>query len=215
MAGVSVRLAQVTTALESANETAAHRAELTAYCRRILGSAFDAEDAVQETLLRAWRASDGFEGRAPLRTWLYRIATNVCFDMIKRSARGTVPVEEWAEPAAQCPDAGPAERTLARENLRLALIAAMQTLPPRQCAVLLLRLVLDWRAAEVAELLGMTVAAVNSSLQRARATLDGSDLEHPPPITGRPQRERLARYLAAFDADDIDALVSLTRGELR
>jgi RNA polymerase sigma-70 factor, ECF subfamily len=204
----------MTTALP-ANETASHRAELTAYCRRMLGSAFDAEDAVQETLLRAWRGSDGFEGRAPLRTWLYRIATNVCFDAIRRSALGAVPVDEWPELAADCPDADPAERAISRENLRLALIAAMQTLPPRQRAVLLLHHVLCWRAAEVAELLGTTVAAVNSALQRARATLGGTDLERLPPITDGPHRDLLARYLAAFDADDMDALISLTLGELR
>jgi RNA polymerase sigma-70 factor (ECF subfamily) len=151
-----------------ANGIESHRSELKAYCRRMLGSSFDAEDAVQETLLRAWRAADTFQGRAALRSWLYRIATNVCIDAARRRSRDPIPAEECAcETLA--PD--PAEIALAHEDLRLALAVAAHRLPPRQRAVLFLRDGLGWRAADVAELLDMTVTAVNSALQRAHATL--------------------------------------------
>jgi RNA polymerase sigma-70 factor, ECF subfamily len=210
-----------------------HRGELTAYCYRMLASPFEAEDAVQETLLRAWRSFDGFEGRSALRSWLYRIATNVCLDMLngrERRARpmdlgparepveanlNTLPEVTWIEPA---PDAlivpaegDPAEVAVARETIRLAFVAALQHLPPRQRAVLILCEVLRWKASEVAELLETSVASVNSALQRARATLQASDLSpaDPAPALDEPDRELLARYVEAFERYDIDALTSL------
>jgi RNA polymerase sigma-70 factor, ECF subfamily len=178
-----------------------HRAELTGYCYRMLGSVFEAEDAVQETLIRAWRAADRFEGRSSLRSWLYRIATNVCLDSLnagKRRARpmdlspashadaalpAPSPEEIWIEPvpdARALPSGGdPADLVVARESIRLAFVAALQHLPPRQRAVLILREVLAWKASETAELLGTTVASVNSALQRARATLSAAGVTQP------------------------------------
>jgi RNA polymerase sigma-70 factor (ECF subfamily) len=177
-----------------------HRGALIAQCRRMLGSTFEAEDAVQETLLRAWCAIDGFEGRAALRTWLYRIATNVCHDMRRAKQRRARPIDatahqvaggpvlvaepdaSWIRPlsAGYIPSAGvdPAEQVVARDSIRRAFVAALFQLPPRQRSVLILREVLRWKATEVAELLGTTVAAVESALQRARANLAAS---HPVP----------------------------------
>jgi len=188
-----------------------HRAELTAYCRRMLGSSVDAEDAVQETLLRAWRASRRFEGRAPVRSWLYRIATNVCLDALGHTARRPIPVEEVPPPKDPCrePD-DPSDRALAQERLRLAIVAAIGNLAQRQRAVLLLRDVLSWRASEVAELLGMTPVAVNSALQRAHAALASTDPTAVSDVTVEP--DLVGRYVAAFAADDVNALVSLSRG---
>ncbi len=209
-----------------------HRAELTAYCYRMLGSPFEAEDAVQDTFVRAWRGFNRFEGRSALRSWLYRIATNVCLDMLngrERRARpmdlgpardplgpigGTLPEIAWLEPVPDslvASDRDPAEVAVARETIRLAFVAALQHLPPRQRAVLILCEVLRWKASEVAELLETTVASVNSALQRARATLAESDVSatDPSPHLDESDRELLARYVKAFEAYDIDALTSL------
>jgi RNA polymerase sigma-70 factor, ECF subfamily len=209
-----------------------HRRELTAYCYRMLASPFEAEDAVQETFLRAWRSFDRFEGRSALRSWLYRIATNVCLDMLngrERRARpmdlgsarepieanlNTLPEVTWIQPAPDGlvgPEGDPAEMAVARETIRLAFVAALQHLPPRQRAVLILCEVLRWQATEVAELLETSVASVNSALQRARATLADSDVNatDPSPPMDDAQRELLARYVAAFEDYDIDALTSL------
>jgi RNA polymerase sigma-70 factor, ECF subfamily len=209
-----------------------HRVELTAYCYRMLGSAFEAEDAVQETLIRAWRGFGRFEGRAALRSWLYRIATNVCLDMLKgreRRARpmdlgparepvesnlSTLPEVTWIEPipdALVAPEGDPADVAVARETIRLAFVAALQHLPPRQRAALILCEVLRWQATEVAELLDTSVASVNSALQRARATLADADVSaaSPSPPLGEADQALLARYVAAFEGYDLDALTSL------
>jgi RNA polymerase sigma-70 factor (ECF subfamily) len=214
-----------------------HRAELTAYSYRMLGSAFEAEDAVQETLLRAWRSFDGFEGRAALRSWLYRIATNVCLDMLngrQRRARpmdlgpartadeplgDALPEATWIQPIpdgrVMPADADPAEVAEMRESIRLALIAALQHLPPRQRAVLILREVLRWKATEVAELLDTTVASVNSALQRARAALAAGDVTTTDSSQSLDDEQRalLARYVDAFERYDLDSLTSLLHEE--
>ena len=199
-----------------------YRGELTAYCYRMLASPFEAEDAVQETLLRAWRSFDGFEGRAALRSWLYRIATNVCLDMLngrERRARPmdlgparepveanlhTLPETTWIQPL---PEADPADQAVERETIRLAFVAALQHLPARQRAVLILREVLRWKASEVAELLDTSVASVNSALQRARATLATADVHEAD--SGEVDRALLDRYVAAFESYDMQALTSL------
>jgi RNA polymerase sigma-70 factor (ECF subfamily) len=212
-----------------------HRVELTAYCYRMLGSAFEAEDAVQETLVRAWRGLERFEGRSALRSWLYRIATNVCFSMLGASQRRARPMDldsastaDRPLPAplpeatwfAPIPDArvvqtggDPAEVAIARESIRLAFVAALQLLPPRQRAVLVLREVLRWKADEVAELLGSTVASVNSALQRARSTLAVSHLTGTEPSKPMDDATQalLARYLQAFESYDMDALTALLK----
>jgi RNA polymerase sigma-70 factor (ECF subfamily) len=210
-----------------------HRVELSAYCYRMLGSAFEAEDAVQETLVRAWKSFDRFEGRSSLRSWLYRIATNVCFDMLngrQRRARpmdlgpastapsgpgATLPEATWIGPVpdgrVMPADSDPAEQAVSRETIRLAFVAALSHLPARQRAVLILREVLRWKADEVAELLDTSVASVNSALQRARATLAASDVTATDPAqpTDDEQQALLARYVDAFERYDIDSLVSL------
>ncbi len=212
-----------------------YRGELVGYCYRMLGSSFDAEDAVQETLVRAWRGHDRFEGRSALRSWLYRIATNVCLDMIagrKKRARpmdltasawqpvessltAVSPENTWLEPIldAQVSPVGsdPADQAVARESIRLAFVAALQHLPARQRAVLILRDVLRWKADEVAALMDTTTASVNSALQRAHATmgeraLDSGDAFDP---LDEEQRDLLARYVDAFERYDIDGLVTV------
>jgi RNA polymerase sigma-70 factor (ECF subfamily) len=209
------------------------RRPLTGYCYRMLGSPFDAEDAVQETMLRAWRAWDGFHGDSAVRTWLYRIATNVCLDSLagrKRRALpfdmgpasppdpsllNTRPDETWLEPI---PDSmlgidasDPAEVTVARETVRLAFVAALQHLPPRQRAALILCEVLRWQATEAAELLQTSVASVNSALQRARARLAETQPGEParPDALDRDQRQLLERYVSAFERYDMSALTEL------
>jgi RNA polymerase sigma-70 factor (ECF subfamily) len=215
-------MAPMTTApATSANDLEQYRRELTAYCYRMLGSAFEAEDAVQETMLRAWRSLDKFEGRSALKSWLYRIATNVCFDQLNGREKRARPMDlgpaqepivenlrELPEVTWLTPLPTPDEAAEQRDTLRLAFVAALQHLPPKQRAVLILCEVLHWQASEAAELLETTVASVNSALQRARATLATAD-------TGRPadlDPETLAlleRYVAAFEAYDIDTLTEL------
>jgi len=211
-----------------------YRRELTAHCYRMLGSPFEAEDAVQDTLVRAWRSLDKFEGRSQLRSWLYRIATNVCLDMLKsreRRARPmdleasrspdqwtleTLPEYTWVEPIPDqlvtAPE-DPADVAESRETIRLAFVAALQHLPPRQRAVLLLCEVLKWKASEVAELLETSTASVNSALQRARATLDenGCDVDDTgsAPALDDETRELLDKYVAAFSRYDMETLTSL------
>jgi RNA polymerase sigma-70 factor (ECF subfamily) len=209
-----------------------YRRELTGYCYRMLGSGFEADDAVQETMVRAWRALDTFEGRSAVRSWVYRIATNVCLDMLRGRQRRARPMEMgpsspadpahlgamlpehgWVTPIADArvlpEDGDPAELAEAKETIRLAFVAALQHLPARQRAVLILREVLRWQATEVAELLETSVASVNSALQRARATLAASDLDTAPPTIDADQQDLLARYVDAFERYDIPQLVSL------
>ncbi|ARE74944.1 sigma-70 family RNA polymerase sigma factor [Streptomyces sp. NPDC059558] len=210
-----------------------YRVELTGYCYRMLGSSFDAEDAVQDTYIRAWRSYDKFEGRSSLRSWLYRIATNVCLDLLNAGKKRARPMDltapqhqasavlnerpevTWLEPV---PDgrvlpqtADPAEMALAKESVRLAFVAALQHLPAKQRAVLILREVLAWKADEVARLLETTTASVNSALQRARATLAGQALRDSEPADplDADQAQLLARYLSAFEAYDISRLTAL------
>lgn len=217
-----------------------YRPYLTGHCYRMLGSVVDAEDAVQESMLRAWKSIDRFEEQASLKTWLYRIATNVCLDTLSaterqrvrpvdRSARPAevnddivldqLPREFWVEPipdAAALPaadDSDPEERAILRESIRLAFVAALQYLPPRQRAVLLLTQVLNWSAAETAAQLDMTVAAVNSALQRARATLEARNPAVVPRRLSDEQTTLLARYVEAFERYDVAALTALLHEE--
>jgi RNA polymerase sigma-70 factor, ECF subfamily len=213
-----------------------YRRQLTGYCYRMLGSIHEAEDAVQDTLLRAWQALPTFEDRAGLRPWLYRIATNVCIDMLKGRSRRALPMDvasaatSDARPDARRPEAAwiqpapdgmvlpadddPAERAVSRESVRLAFIAALQHLAPRQRAVLILRDVLRWRAAEVATLLDTSTDAVNSALRRARAALAAPELEAAAPgQQSPPNGALLAAYIDAFHRHDVDALVALLRDE--
>jgi RNA polymerase sigma-70 factor (ECF subfamily) len=218
-----------------------YRPALTGHCYRMLGSVLDAEDAVQEAMLRAWKSMDRFEERSALKTWLYRIATNVCLDTLSSSERCRVhPVadvqgpsnvqpdmelpqisgEHWIEPipdAMALPAAdetSPEERAILRESIRLAFIAALQYLPPRQRAVLLLTQVLNWSAAETAKSLGMTVAGVNSALQRARATLEARNPAVVPRELTAAQNQLLGRYVEAFEKYDVDALSRLLHDEV-
>jgi len=209
-----------------------YRAELAGYCYRMLASAFDAEDAVQETLVRAWKSFDRFEGRSSVRSWLYRIATNVCLDVLNGTQRRARPMDmgparsadsplgeplpevTWIEPFPDtrlAPAGDPADAVELRDSIRLAFVAALQHLPPKQRAVLILREVLRWSASEVAELLDTSVASINSALQRARASLAASGVGEEPvsePIDDE-QRALLARYVDAFERYDMDSLTSL------
>jgi RNA polymerase sigma-70 factor (ECF subfamily) len=208
-----------------------HRRELTAHCYRMLGSPFEAEDAVQDTLLRAWRSLERFEARSSLRSWLYRIATNVCLDMLDSKQRRARPMDlggarspdgpigeilpetTWIEPIPDgrvLAEQDPAAVAESRETIRLAFVAALQHLPPRQRAALILCEVLQWKASEVAELLETSVAAVNSALQRARATLDAAEVADPGngSLSER-DHALLARYVDAFQRYDMDMLTSL------
>jgi RNA polymerase sigma-70 factor (ECF subfamily) len=220
-----------------------HRVELTGYCYRMLGSAFEAEDAVQETLVRAWRGYAEFEGRSSLRSWLYRIATNVCLSMVSARQRRARPMDlgpawsaesalgaaldeaTWLEPVPDglvLPTAvDPAAHAVSRESIRLAFVAALQLLPAKQRAALILQEVLHWKASEVADLLGTSVASVNSALQRARATLAAKSpsaeavFDDTLARSGRSgleddsQRKLLGRYVDAFERWDVESLVSL------
>lgn len=216
-------------------ELEAHRRALTGYCYRMLGSGSEAEDAVQETMVRAWKAQDKLQERAALKAWLYRIASNVCFDMLQGPQRRATPMDlgpasaaeaslgdplgehAWVQPIADAKvsvDAGgdPAAVAADRETLRLAFVAALQHLPPKQRAVLILREVLRWQATEVAELLDTSVASVNSALQRARATLESLDLDAASgtaAVDDAEQQDLLKRYVAAFEAYDMSELVKL------
>ncbi len=219
--------------MPTAEQFEAHRAALAGHCYRMLGSVTEADDAVQETLVRAWRALEGFDGRASLRTWLYRIATNVCLDTLGDQARrerpvaigpaGTVhdelverPRTHWLEPIPDAhalpADGDPAQRAALRESIRLAFVAALQRLPPRQRAALLLAEVLDWPVPDIASALDTSVAAVNSALQRARATLAECAPPEGAPTRLTPAQETLlARYVDAFERYDVEALASLLR----
>jgi len=234
MTAAALRFAALTASLEQ------YRPALVGHCYRMLGSVVDAEDAVQEAMLRAWKGFDRFQERSSFKTWLYRIATNVCLDTLSATGRRRLrPVElsetpgvvrddmalpqrereYWVEPipdAMAIPaesDASPEERALLRESIRLAFVAALQYLPPRQRAVLLLTQVLNWSAAETAESLGMSVAAVNSALQRARATLDARNPAVVPRTLSEEQARLVARYVEAFERYDVSALTQLLHEE--
>ena len=192
-----------------------HRPALTRHCRRILGSSAEADDAVQETMIRAWRARARFDNRCPLRTWLYHIATNVCFDALRGRRRHAVAVDlgPGSQHVSVAPlDDDPAELTARRDNVRLALGTALRHLPPRQRAVVILHDVLRWKAGEVAEMLDTSVPAVNSALQRARATLHAGDVAEPNPVDPA-QRRQLEHLVDAFTRRDVARLVTLVRDD--
>lgn len=221
--------------METAAHLEEHRAALTGHCYRMLGSAVEADDAVQETMVRAWKSLDRFDGNASLRTWLYRIATNVCLDTLSertQRARRERPIEagpagtvddplterprtHWLEPVPDAQavpaDADPAQAAILRQSIRLAFVAALQHLPPKQRAALLLAEVLGWSAAEIADCLDTSVAAINSALQRARATLASRDLEDPSASLSEEQSKLLERYVEAFERYDVDGLTALLR----
>jgi len=224
------------TAERSERELDRYRVELTGYCYRMLGSSFEAEDAVQETIVRAWQHSDSLQGAGALKSWLYRIATNVCLDMLRGRQRRAQPMDlggsssadaldgkvlpenVWVTPIPDyrvVPDDGdPAELAAQRETIRLAFVAALQALPARQRAVLILCEVLRWQAGEAAELLDTSVASVNSALQRARATLAARDGGgHHEPLDAE-QRALLAKYVTAFERYDINSLVALLHDDV-
>jgi RNA polymerase sigma-70 factor (ECF subfamily) len=218
------------------HELKAHRRELTAYCYRMLGSGAEAEDAVQETLVRAWKAIDRFEGRSSVRSWLYRIANNVCIDMLRAPQRRARPMDlgpsstvetavlrpqaetTFVQPIADervvSADGDPADVVAARDSIRLAFVAALQHLPARQRAVLILCEVLKWQATEVSDLLDTTVASVNSALQRARATLAGLQVDQLDATVDPEHEALLARYVDAFERYDMTALAKLLRDDV-
>ena len=224
-------MAQTLQAADFERELETYRPELTAYAYRMLGSAFEAEDAVQDALLRAWKSYEGFEGRSALRSWLYRITTNVCLDMLNSRGRRALPMDlgsaqsadtplpaplpevTWLEPIPEARVSGgdPAEVAELRESIRLAFVAALQHLPPKQRAVLILREVLRWKAEEVAELLETSVASVNSALQRARAALAKVEGTEPLQPDDEEQKVLLARYVEAFERYDMEKLTALLR----
>ncbi len=212
----------------------AHRPALTGHCYRMLGSAVDADDATQETIIRAWKHADQFDGRAALLTWLYRIATNVCIAELSHRRRRARPMEErpagvpsgewiehprthWIEPVPDAraipADADPSERAMLRQSIRLAFVAALQGLAPKQRAVLLLVEVLGWSVAEAAETLGTSIASVNSALQRARAIRGGRNWRAVPSTLTESQERMLNRYVAAFERYDVDQMVALLRDD--
>jgi RNA polymerase sigma-70 factor (ECF subfamily) len=235
---MSVRSESSVTGDVRAGDLEPYRRELTGYCYRMLGSGFEAEDAVQETMVRAWRNFDSFEGRSSVRSWLYRIATNVCLDMLRGRQRRARPMDlgpsSPADPAhlgsmvdehawvTPVPDArvlpeneDPAELAANRESIRLAFVAALQYLPARQRAVLILCSVLRWQATEAAELLDTSVASVNSALQRARATLAERRADNPEPSAlPADQQALLTRYVDAFERYDISELVALLHNDV-
>ena len=219
------------------DEFEVHRRELTGYCYRLLGSGAEADDAVQETMLRAWKSADRFEGRSSVRTWLYRIATNVCTDMGRSPQRRARPVDlgpartpdpvhladvlaedRWITPIpdASVVDLGgdPSDIAAARDSIRLAFVSALQLLPATQRAALVLCEVLRWPVAEVADLLGTSTAAVNSSLQRARATIAAAPSSPPVGSLSEDQQQLLARYVDAFERYDMDALAALLHADV-
>jgi RNA polymerase sigma-70 factor, ECF subfamily len=222
--------------LDIERELESHRRELTGFCYRMLGSGSEAEDAVQETSVRAWKAIDRFEGRSSVRSWLYRIATNVCVDMLRSPQRRARPMDlgssssleaavlrpqpenTFVQPIANArviaSDGDPADVATARESIRLAFVAALQHLPARQRAVLILREVLRWQATDVAELLDTSVASVNSALQRARATLASIDVERLDTTVDPEHEALLARYVEAFERYDMTALAKLLRDDV-
>jgi RNA polymerase sigma-70 factor (ECF subfamily) len=226
-------MSQAAVSERSIEDLEQYRIELRGYCYRMLGSAFDADDAVQEALVKAWQAFDRFEGRSSLRSWLYRIATNVCLDTLRSRERRALPMDLsmpvpattapgeplpdaiWIEPIPDQDvvplDGDPAQRAVFQDTVRLAFVAALQTLPARQRAVLILREVLCWQASEVAELLETSVASVNSALQRARATLGSSQLDDEQRAAPLNEADSalLGRYVEAFEAYDIPSLVAL------
>src|SRR2546422_2104008 len=215
----------------------AHRADLTGYCYRMLASPFEAEDAMQETMLRAWKAYDKFEGRASMRTWLPRIGTNFCLDMLRSKQHRarpmdpgparepieanlkTLPEVTWIEPIPDTlvsADPDPEDRAVAKESVRLAFVAALQHLPAKQRAALILCEVMSWKAAEVAELLEMSVAGVNSALQRARAQLKAGGLgDERAPVLDDAKRDLLTRYVEAFEKYDVSLLTKVIREDAR
>lgn len=219
----------------TARDLEVHRAALTGHCYRMLGGASDAEDAVQETMVRAWRALDRFEERASIKTWLHRIATNVCLDHLASPARRTRPyelggpmsldapdertlgAEHWVEPIADAlvvPEgASPAERVLLKESVRLAFVAALQHLPPRQRAALLLTEVLGFSAEETAQTLETTTQSVNSALQRARETLSRKELDRLHAPLPAASASLLGDFLAAFERYDVPAIAALLRAD--